>query len=297
MKKSLGLIIMLAMVMQVACSGNKSKRRGQFNRGRNIQGPTVGKGGSGEVPPATANNGGQVSHPGPNPGTNPGTGGGQANVAASSIWGVITPSNANVFYNGKTDNYPADDNVRLFLNTNLAADSVGGTTGAQDWHDVKCMPGSCGILFSVGLGEGNSRSPLRLQNGVSIQQAMNDGGYVPVDTNTGGNISIGIYDSLVGTQQNGETLSIIPVFINLISNYTDRGYEAYVQGSNFYIAFEDQLGYLALEGTINGQASIGTVTYYNYKSFNGSEGVRGPNNQVVKLGDFRINTCAMFPCQ
>jgi hypothetical protein len=80
----------------------------------------------------------------------------------------------------------------------------------------------------------------------------------------------------------GQALSPIYIFINQASGQISNGVAT--------IIFQDSLGTIEFDGTINGQTFAGTVSYNNASNVDGGAGAQGT------LGAFQIPACQFFAC-
>ncbi|WP_413287549.1 hypothetical protein [Bdellovibrio sp. HCB337] len=96
------------------------------------------------------------------------------------------------------------------------------------------------------------------------------------------NMKLLIYDSFVGqTDSSGKTIQPYPINFFAATAGTMN-----LATKQFTVQFKDSDGDITITGTVNGATVTGSISYQNFKSYNGSTPAAGV------LGAFSIPTCA-----
>lgn len=301
--KAMTRIAILSFVVTAAFAACQNQPDGKQRGTRVARGQNTphGVGGNGAQIPDL--NKGTPTNPGS---VTPGSGTSVQHIQAMNpILGYIQPQGGQVSYsspaaNGQaaqsgTASFDANNVVRWFLATHIRPKEVGAITNNERdliYGEICPDPNACGILFSVGRDEAggsmSGRRPLRFANNMVLSQALRMGGYVPLVD--GGNLSLAFYDSRVGSVDSASGAPYQRILVVVDVNQA----AAYVYGGNqFYLAFNDNYGYISLEGRIDqDQVARGEVKFYNYNDVNN----QGTQSQA-KLGQFQVAACAIFRCQ
>ena len=89
----------------------------------------------------------------------------------------------------------------------------------------------------------------------------------------------------------GKTITPIPVFVKQSPN-TDQT-QSFIQGNNVKLTFQDERGYIQIEGTITGNQFNGKISFQNVTNYAQDTQWRASG----QLGTAQISVCAMFRCQ
>ena len=220
-----------------------------------------------------------------------GTGSGVPSVPPSPnsggpAWGLVKVEQTQIQGgNPQTTNYyNANDVSRWFLSSDFSFEDVGATTKDQDtFYKKDCPTGkTCQVEFGV--------FQSTLGNNMLLQQAVQSNQIVQV---TNGVIGLVFFDSLVGDLDNttGKTITPIPVFVKQSPN-TDQT-PSFIQGNNVKLTFQDERGYIQIEGTITGNQFNGKISFQNVTNYAQDTQWRASG----QLGTAQISVCAMFRCQ
>jgi hypothetical protein len=128
-----------------------------------------------------------------------------------------------------------------------------------------------------------SGNPNDAQSGVTIEGRLryDANGAVILDQS---NLRLMVYDSYVGQKDSaGATIQPYPINFNAATSGTVN-----VSTKQFTVLFKDSYGEVTVTGTINNSTVVGSISYTNYSSYNGGQGVS------AVLGGFTINACALI---